>query len=61
MDTVDAELATEDLTKTDADAADLYVGYQAGIGTEKQFTSYNADWDTARVGTGEGGAEVEAE
>jgi len=42
--TVDAELATKSLTKTDADAADLYIGYQAGIGTEKQFTSYNTDW-----------------
>jgi hypothetical protein len=43
-DTIDAELATKGLTKTDADTADLYVGYQAGIGTEKQFTSYNTDW-----------------
>jgi len=42
--TVDAELATKGLTKTDADAADLYIGYQAGIGSEKQFTSYNTDW-----------------
>jgi hypothetical protein len=41
---VDAELAAKGLTKTDADAADLYIGYQAGIGTEKQFTSYNTDW-----------------
>ena len=43
-DAIDAELATKGLTKTDADDADLYVGYQAGIGTEKQFTSYNTDW-----------------
>ena len=43
-DTVDTELTTKGLTKTDADSADLYVGYQAGIGTEKQFTSYNSDW-----------------
>jgi hypothetical protein len=43
-DAVDAELATKGLTKTDADTADLYIGYQAGIGTEKQFTSYNTDW-----------------
>ena len=42
--TVDSELATKGLTKTDADTADLYVAYQAGIGTEKQFTSYNTDW-----------------
>jgi Domain of unknown function (DUF4136) len=40
-DSVDAELAKKGLTRTDSDPADLYVGYQAGIGTEKQFTSYN--------------------
>jgi hypothetical protein len=27
------------------DTADLYIGYQAGIGTEKQFTSYDTGWD----------------
>jgi hypothetical protein len=42
--TVDAELATKGLTKVDADSADLYIGYQAAIGQEKQFTSYNTDW-----------------
>ena len=41
---VDAELTAKGLTKTDADSADLYIGYQAAIGTEKQFTSYNTDW-----------------
>jgi hypothetical protein len=44
MDAVDAELATKGLMKTEADTADLYVGYQAGIGTEKQFTSYDSGW-----------------
>jgi len=44
MDTVDAQLATKGLTKTDSDAADLYIGYQAGVGQEKQFTSYSTDW-----------------
>ena len=24
--------------------ADLYVGYQAGIGTEKQYTSFDSGW-----------------
>jgi Domain of unknown function (DUF4136) len=43
-DTIDAELAKKGLTKTDSDTADLYVGYQAGIGTEKQFTSYDTGW-----------------
>ena len=41
---VDSELATKGLSKVDGDNADLYVGYQAGIGQEKQFTSYNSDW-----------------
>lgn len=43
-DTIDAELAKKSLTKTDADSADLYIGYQVGIGTEKQFTSYDTGW-----------------
>ena len=41
---VDAELATKGLTKTDSDSADLYLGYQTAIGTEKQFVSYNTGW-----------------
>ena len=41
---IDGKLAEKGLTKSDADSADLLVGYQAGVGTEKQFTSYNTDW-----------------
>lgn len=41
---IDAELAKKGLTKTDADTADLYIGFQTAIGTEKQFTSYNSGW-----------------
>jgi hypothetical protein len=41
---IDAELATKGLTKTDSDTADLYIGFQTAIGTEKQFTSYNTGW-----------------
>ena len=41
---VDAELARKGLTKTDADDADLYIGYQTAVNTEKQFTSYNTGW-----------------
>ena len=41
---VDAELATKGLTKTSDDSANLYIGYQAGIGQEKQFTSFSSDW-----------------
>jgi hypothetical protein len=43
-DTIDAELATKGLTKTDDDSAHLYIGYQAAVGQEKQFTSYSTDW-----------------
>ena len=42
---VDAELAGKGLTKADSDTADLYIGYQTAIGTEKQFTSFNTGWD----------------
>src|SRR6476620_9607932 len=41
---LDAELAKKGLTKTDADSADLYIGYQTAIGTEKQLNSYNTGW-----------------
>lgn len=40
----DTELTTKGLTKVDGDTADLYIGYQVGIGQEKEFTSYNTDW-----------------
>src|SRR5207342_392966 len=40
----EAELATKGLTKTDADTADLYIGYQAAIGQEKEFTSFDTGW-----------------
>lgn len=41
---LDAELAQKGLSKVDGDQADLFIGYQAAIGTEKQFTSFNTDW-----------------
>jgi hypothetical protein len=41
---IEAELATKGLTKTDSDDADLYIGYQTAIGTEKQFNSYSTGW-----------------
>jgi len=43
-DAVDAELATKGLTKIDDDTANLFIGYQAGVGQEKQFTSFSSDW-----------------
>jgi len=41
---VDAELAKKGLTATDSDSADLYVGFQTAVTTEKQFTSYRTGW-----------------
>lgn len=41
---VDAELAKKGLTKSDSDAADLYVGYQAAVGQEKEYTSFDTGW-----------------
>lgn len=38
---IDSELAKKGLTKVDSDSADLYIGYQTAIGTEKQITAYN--------------------
>jgi hypothetical protein len=41
---IDAELAAKGMTKTESDDANLYVGFQTAIGTEKEFTSYNTGW-----------------
>jgi hypothetical protein len=41
---IDAELRNKGLTKTEAETADLYIGYQPSLGQEKQFTSYNTGW-----------------
>ena len=44
-DAIEAQLATKGLTKVDTDnAADLFIGYQVAIGTEKQFTSFDTGW-----------------
>ena len=43
-DAMDTELAKKGLTKVDGDDANLYIGYQAAVGTEKQFTSFNSGW-----------------
>jgi hypothetical protein len=42
--TLDAALAKRGLTKTDADNADLYIGYQTAIGTQKQWNAYSTGW-----------------
>jgi len=41
---IDEVLAKKGLTKTGSDTADLYIGYQTAIGTEKEYTSYNTGW-----------------
>jgi len=43
-DALDLELSRKGLTKTEAETADLYVGYQTAIGQEKEFNSYSTDW-----------------
>jgi len=58
--TIEAELATKGLQKTDSDTADLYIGYQTAIGTEKQFTSYNTGWG-GQVGAAAGTEEAWAQ
>ena len=37
---VDSQLATKGLTKTDNDNADLYIGYQVAVDQEKQWNAY---------------------
>ena len=49
---LEAELGTKGLTKTDSDDADLYIGYQTAISTEKEFSSYSTGWG---MGPGWGG------
>ena len=43
-DAVDAELAKKGLKKTEDNNADLYIGYQAGVSQEKEFTSFDTGW-----------------
>src|SRR5262245_45781903 len=42
--TVDAELAKKGLTLTKTETADLFVGYQTAINTEKEYTSFDTGW-----------------
>jgi Domain of unknown function (DUF4136) len=41
---LDGELAKKGLTRTEADNADLFIGYQAGVATEKEYTSFDSGW-----------------
>ena len=56
MEAVDAELATKGLSKTEAPTADLYIGYQAGVGTEKDSRRTDTGWGTVRAGAAAGTA-----
>jgi hypothetical protein len=49
---VDAELSKKGLMKTEADTADLYIGYQAAVGQEKEYTSFDTGYN---YGPGWGG------
>jgi hypothetical protein len=50
---IDSQLASKGLTKTDSDKADLYVGYQVAVDQEKQWIA----WGTGRgFGGGMGSA-----
>lgn len=40
--TIDAELATKGLTKSESDNVDLYLGYQIAISTEKQINTFSS-------------------
>jgi hypothetical protein len=42
--TIDAELALKGLTKTDSDNANLYIGYQFAITTEKQVNTFSSGY-----------------
>jgi hypothetical protein len=37
---LDAQVAAKGFTKTDADTADMYVGYQASVNQERQWNAY---------------------
>ena len=41
---LDGELAKKGLSKTDSDSADLFVGYQTAMSTEKEVTSFDSGW-----------------
>jgi hypothetical protein len=41
---IESELALKGLVRTDADNADLYIGYQAAVDTEKQVNTFDTGW-----------------
>ena len=49
---IDSQLALKGLSKTDADTASLYVGYQVAVNQEKQVNAYNTGGMGWRMGGG---------
>ncbi len=49
---IESELALKGLVRTDAANADLYIGYQAAVDSEKQFNTFDTGWG---YGPGYGG------
>ena len=41
---IDEELAKKGMTKTEADSADLYLGYQVALSQEKELTTFDTGW-----------------
>jgi hypothetical protein len=41
---LDAALTAKGLARIDGDTADLFVGYQAAVSTEQEFTAYTTGW-----------------
>lgn len=41
---IDAELGKKGLTQSQSDEADLFIGYQVAVDSEKQFTSYSTGY-----------------
>lgn len=58
---IDGEMSKKGLTKTDADTADLFLGYQVAISQEKELTTfdsgygYGPGWGRGWYGYGGGG------
>jgi hypothetical protein len=41
---IDVELSKKGLTPATSEEADLYIGYQAAVDQEKEYTSYDSGW-----------------
>lgn len=50
---VDQQLSAKGMTKTDADTADMYIGYQVAVDQEKQWNAYGmgGGWRFGGMGT----------